>query len=78
MSDVYDDDWDDDLDEFENEFQPLYCRACDYEVLDEDALRCPLCGEYLATGYVWRGRGGCWTVLGVLGILAVVLALSVL
>lgn len=78
MNDFEEDDYHDydSYDSDTDELQPLYCRKCDYEVLDEDALRCPFCGDYLATGDVWRGRSLWWVVLGFLGIVAVVLALS--
>ena len=52
------------------------CSQCGAEIY-EDAVRCPACGTYITHDTsVWSGRSGWWIVLGLLGILAVILALA--
>jgi hypothetical protein len=54
------------------------CPHCGAEVY-EDAVRCPVCGEYVTTGgNIWSGRPLWWIVLAVLGIAATVAALAIL
>lgn len=62
-----------DYDEYESTFP---CPACGREI-DEDAQLCPGCGTAVMhdTG-IWTGRSRMWVVLGVLGIIAVILALT--
>jgi hypothetical protein len=61
---------DDDLSE------TIPCPQCGAEVY-EDAEQCPRCGSYLTHGSsVWAGRSIAWIVLGMLGVLAAVLALA--
>ena len=53
------------------------CPECGAEVY-EDAERCPSCGSYIilsSSGSVWQGRPAWWIILGLLGIIAVILAL---
>ena len=51
------------------------CPACGAEVY-EDAEQCPVCGEYIMPDtHTWSGKPTWWIVLGLLGILAVVVAL---
>jgi predicted nucleic acid-binding Zn ribbon protein len=51
------------------------CPMCGADVY-EDAVQCPLCGEYMvARGRrAWEGRPLWWIVLGLLGIMAVIWA----
>ena len=64
------------LDEESSETVP--CPECGSDVY-EDAPQCPVCGTYItsASGNVWSGRPGWWVFLGLLGILALILALAV-
>ena len=56
--------------------ETVRCPACGAEVY-EDALRCPACGDYVTAGAsAWSGRPTWWIVLGLVGILAAVLALA--
>jgi hypothetical protein len=64
----------DDYDQEGSETVP--CPQCGTEVY-EDAVQCPVCGTYLTQGgRAWTGRPAWWIVLGLLGILAVILALA--
>ena len=55
----------------------LPCPCCGTEI-DEEAVRCLHCGHYVTHSQsVWSGRSVWWIVLGVLGILAVILTLSI-
>ena len=46
------------------------CPACGAEVY-EDAVRCPVCGDYITHDTsLWAGRPGWWGLLGLLGVLA--------
>lgn len=66
----YDDAYDDD------EVELLPCPNCGAEI-DEDSVRCPVCGEYITFGsHVWDGRSWWWIALGLLGIAATMLALA--
>ncbi len=52
------------------------CSQCGAEVY-EDAVQCPACGTYVtADTNVWSGRPVWWIVLGLLGVVAAVLALA--
>ena len=52
------------------------CPQCGTQVY-EDAVQCPICGEYVDHGAnVLAGRPLWWIVLGVLGIAAVIVVLS--
>ena len=68
------DDGDDEGDDGSTDTIP--CPVCGTEVY-EDAVRCPACGDYITrqTG-IWSGRPRWWILLGVLGILATIAALS--
>lgn len=81
-----DDDWSDEYAEDdayyddEDDDYTVPCPECGTEVY-EDVDRCPNCGEYIihsasTRDYVWGGRPVWWVVLGVLGILGVIIALS--
>ena len=75
--DDYDaDDYDTDgYDEDEpNDVRP--CPVCGAEIY-EDSLRCPVCGNYITFDSVgpWSGKPFWWIVLGVLGVVALVVAL---
>jgi hypothetical protein len=64
------DDVDDDLTD------TVVCQHCGADVY-EDAAQCPACGMYLTRDTrVWSGRSTWWVALGLLGVIAVILALS--
>lgn len=74
--DEYPDDYDADDDWDEVELLP--CPHCGVDIA-EDSIRCPICGEYVTWGSsVWEGKSWWWIVLGLLGIAATILALSVM
>lgn len=74
---------DDELDDDEsasqddNDWTPTVpCPQCGAEVY-EDAVRCPACGSYITHDTrVWSGRSGWWILLGLLGLVAAILALA--
>lgn len=60
----------------EESTETVPCSHCGAEVY-EDAVRCPVCGNYVTHDTnVWSGRPGWWILLGLLGILAAILALA--
>lgn len=64
------DEWDDDSAE------TAPCPECGAEVY-EDAVQCPVCGNYIThQTRIWSGRPGWWVILGLLGVLAAVLVLA--
>jgi hypothetical protein len=65
---------DDGLDDDETATAPCpHCGASIYE----DAVQCPVCGNYVTTGStLWAGRPAWWIILGVLGLVATILALA--
>ena len=66
-----------DEDDDGDEAVTLPCPCCGAEI-DEEAVRCPHCGSYIThSSNLWSGRSLWWIVLGVLGILAVILSLSI-
>jgi len=66
-----------DGDDHDDLSQTLPCPECGLEVY-EDAVRCPHCGNYITHDTsVWSGRPVWWIALGLLGTLAVILALAV-
>jgi len=74
------DDYEDSVDAFDedDEFtETVACPSCGADVY-EDAVQCPRCGEYIThSSNVWSDRPWWWIVLGLAGILAVIVALSV-
>ena len=81
-----DDEWDDDEwadEEFgwnepdDSETATVACPACGREVYSE-ADRCPSCGEpvELSGTALWLGKPAWYILLGMLGIIAVLLAMS--
>ena len=67
-----DDAWEDD----ESEAALVECPKCGADVY-EDAVRCPICGEYIThSRSVWHGRPIWWRILGVAGILAVIIGIA--
>lgn len=84
VEESWDDDWDeeyaDDAYDDDDESYTVECPECGADVY-EDAEQCPSCGQYIihsSLNYVWKDRPTWWIVLGFLGILAVILALSVM
>ncbi len=82
MPDAYWGESPDDLDEREypdvddDEGTTVSCPECGAEVYD-DADQCNACGWFLVHDTrVWSGRSYWWIVLGLLGIVAVILALA--
>jgi hypothetical protein len=66
---------DDDLPDDES-VELLPCPECGADVY-EDAEQCPVCGAFIIDDTnLWTGRSTWWIVLGLLGIIAVVLALG--
>ncbi len=62
----------------DDEIETIPCPECGAEVY-EDAPRCPYCGAYVtADTRPWSGRPLWWIILGVAGVLATILALSLL
>jgi len=52
------------------------CPECGADVY-EDAVSCPACGHYItADTNPWSGRSLWWVVLGVLGVIATIVALA--
>jgi hypothetical protein len=71
------DDWDGDGAEEDEEL--IDCPECGQQVHIE-SQQCPHCGYYILDesdrASVWQGRSWWWIVLGVLGTIAVIVALS--
>jgi formylmethanofuran dehydrogenase subunit E len=73
--------WDDDPDEEElpeddDSTDVVTCSSCGGEVY-EDAVQCPLCGEYIIHGsHSISGKPLWFVLLGLAGIIAVILILS--
>ena len=70
--------WDDGVDHQaeDDRSETLPCPACGAEIY-EDAEQCPACGQYVVRQTrVLFGKGGCYALLAVAGIVAVVLVLS--
>ena len=54
------------------------CPACKADIY-EDAEQCPYCGEYVVrSSNIWNGKPVWWIVVGGLGIIATVFALTVI
>lgn len=69
----YENDWTDDSDA---ESDTVECPSCGRDVY-EDAFACPHCDEYITHGAsAWNGKPAWWAILGLLGIIAVIFALS--
>lgn len=71
----FEDDWSDDHwsdDDSDTETQP--CPACGADVYEE-ADQCPMCGEYIIdSGVSLAGRPLWFAILGLLGVIAVIVA----
>ncbi len=72
--------WDDEPDaEFENgddESETVPCPSCGQQIY-EDTERCPWCGDYVITDTSpLGGRPTWWIALGLLGVAAVIAAIS--
>ncbi|MEX0937150.1 MAG: zinc ribbon domain-containing protein [Pirellulales bacterium] len=73
------DDWTDEdgwsADDHSMAADTLPCPECGEEIYEE-AERCPYCGTYVIFhSSVWAGRSTAWIVLGLVGVVAVVVAL---
>ncbi|MBI1311282.1 hypothetical protein GC176_08235 [bacterium] len=80
MSD-WDADWPDDADfaddpdDSDEGTETIVCNACGRDVYEE-ATVCPYCGEFLTVSTsAWSGRPVWWSVVGLVGIVAVILVL---
>jgi predicted amidophosphoribosyltransferase len=75
-----DDDWDEGEDAWtdeDDESAVSKCPKCGADIY-EDAVRCPLCGEYLThSTSAWNGRPMWWRLLGLAGIIAVIAAIII-
>ena len=70
--DPLDDDEFDDGEEDDLESSLIECPKCGVDIY-EDAVRCPLCGEYITrTHSIWQGKPLWWKVIGLLGIIAII------
>ena len=78
MTDDWDDgsswdegDWDDD-----GPSETVSCPSCGEDVYEESE-QCPSCGEWITSFHSpWQGKSTWWIVLGALGVVATILALS--
>ncbi|QDU55486.1 zinc-ribbon domain-containing protein [Aeoliella mucimassa] len=88
MDDDWDDwqddstDWDDSEypDEYESSdsFDLVPCPHCGADIVDE-AVRCPICGEYVSfSTSPWQGKPWWWIVVSLLGVGATIVALLLL
>jgi hypothetical protein len=60
----------------DDETETVPCPECGAEVY-EDALQCPVCGNYVTHDTsVWSGRPGWWVLLGLVGVLAAIAVLA--
>ncbi len=68
----------DDTDDFDSVDSPgdtIVCNNCG-ALIYEDSVRCPHCGWYLTSDTSpWSGRSRGWILLGLLGIVALIVAL---
>jgi len=76
-----DTDWDDTEewpDESDDEVDVRPCPACGVEIYEE-AERCPSCGEYVVwSNSAFTGKPKWWVILGLIGIVAVIAALTLM
>ncbi len=77
--DLDDEDWDegdDAWDDEDAETATSECPKCGCDVY-EDAVRCPLCGEYITHSHSpWKSKPTWFRMLGLAGIIAVIAALT--
>ena len=70
-----DEDWDEGEDAWDDDESAAVvteCPKCGADIY-EDAVRCPLCGEYVTQSTSpWSQKPGWWRVLGLAGIIAVI------
>jgi hypothetical protein len=68
--DLEDEDWDDGPDDAESSVAE--CPKCGADIY-EDAVRCPICGDYVTRSTSpWPGRPMWWRLLGLAGVIAVI------
>lgn len=73
--DEYDEDYPDDEDDEENTIE---CPECGAEIFDDIDV-CPVCGHAIIhSTNPWQGKSAWWIVLGLLGIIATIWALTAL
>jgi len=73
---LLDDEFPDENEHDDDLSRTLPCPQCGADVY-EDAVQCPHCGNYITHDtHVWSGRPLWWIVLGLLGVLATILALA--
>ncbi len=71
-------DFDDDITDDHEEADLVECPECRAEVY-EDSVQCPICGSYIThSTSVWKGKSLPWVVLGLLGIIAVIYAMTMM
>ncbi len=75
--DESDEEWPDELDnELETGVRP--CPSCGEEIYEE-AEQCPLCGEYIVrTNSAFADKPMWWVILGLIGMVAVITALTLM
>ena len=69
------DQFDDDFDSDDSPADTIRCNNCRASIY-EDSVRCPHCGWYVTDETsVWSGRSGWWILVGLVGIVAAIVAL---
>jgi predicted RNA-binding Zn-ribbon protein involved in translation (DUF1610 family) len=72
-----DSDWDIEIPDDSEEHGTVECPHCGADIY-EDAPQCPVCGEYVirGSGEFWKHKPGWYVLLALLGIIAVIVALT--
>jgi len=74
--DASEEDWGEDYgdEEDDSDSPTTMCPKCGADMY-QDAVRCPLCGEYVTrVHHVWEGKPLWWKLVGLAGILAIILS----
>ena len=67
---------DPDVEDDEAEAETVVCSHCG-ESIYEEAVECPYCGNYVSSSTSpWTGRPMWWLIIGGMGVVAVIYALS--